>query len=141
MNYYKYIKENIFNKSYQIINEVRLPSGYFRILNQFMLPGADNFDTVFNKNKIIHIDTENKKVLMWNSYNSEWNDCGVTYNQLMDQTLYNKFKANSVKVSLEELPKEIPAKVFTFNTTVRAFNRRADDEGLEPDDKIKVVVT
>lgn len=137
---YKYLKENILNK-YQSINEVRLPTGYFKITNQFMLPGADGFDTVFNKNKIIHIDTENKKVYMWNGYNAEWDLCGVTYNDLMDQTLYNKFKTNSVRIGTDELPSDIPSKVFSFNTTVRAFNRRADEEGLEPGDKIKVVVT
>jgi hypothetical protein len=60
---------------------------------------------------------------------------------------YAKFKTNTKKITVNELPKgvnspdNISSNSNTFTTTVKAFNRKADQEGLEPEDKITVTTT
>lgn len=136
---YSYTKKHIFNKS-QMINEVRLPMGYFKVIKGFMLPGKDNFDVIFNKDKIIQINTETKQIFMWNTELNMWTECSIAYNELMNPALYAKFKENTVKIGTENLPRKANIDATAFNTTVRAFNRRAQEEGLTLDDKIKVVL-
>ncbi len=139
---YSYLKKYILNNTQenQAINEVRLPMGYFKVINGFMLPGKDNFDIIFNKDKFIQINTETKQILMWSVELNKWTPCSISYNELMGQTLYAKFKENTIRIGAEKLPRGVDVDSVAFNTTVRAFNKRAQEEGLTLDDKIKVVL-
>lgn len=133
MKLYTYIKENV-------INEVRLPNGYFKVVNSFILKGEDDWDITFMENQIIQIDTENKKINNWNTTLEKWTKSGISYSALMLSQNYSIFKTNTIKIDINKLPKTaIPLDSgIHFTTTVKQFNKKADDEGLNPNDKISV---
>ena len=123
-----------------MINEVRLPNGYFKVNKTFYLLASDGFDDVFTSDKIIKIDTVNKSISIWNNEMRKWITSGITYNQMMNPEYYTIFKSNTSKIDAESLPKdiEIDTNINTFTTTVKSFNKKADELGLEPTDKIKI---
>lgn len=133
-NIYNYIKENI-------INEVRLPNGYFKVINAFSLEGEDKWDITFIENQFINIDTENKKINIWNNTLDKWVKAGIEYNELMKSNNYSIFKINTIRIDVTKLPKNASSLIDndnTFTTTVKSFNKKANEEGLEPNDKVSV---
>lgn len=135
---------------YRSINEVRLPHGYFKITGTFNLDDGTGWDIIFNKDNIVEIDTENKKVKRWsrlfnsttNANNGDWTSTDFSYNKLMLPDFYKEFKVNSIKLSAEETPEFVKNKVKTqeFTTTVKRFNNKATQSGLTDDTKVKVIV-
>lgn len=143
------------NEFKQYINEVRLPHGYFKVTMPFSLPekeGETVWDIMFNKDNIVEIDTVKKVVKRWTRvYNNAsgsnasgtWTSSDFPYLDLMQPEHYAKFKAGTVKLAAEETP-SFAAKddtaITQFTTTVKRFNKKASELGLEENDKIKVVV-
>lgn len=155
MNTYNYTKKLFLNESKStrnsFLNEVRLPNGLFVITNAFMMMDenpSSNWDIVFPKGQILYLDTQNKELTYWSTNNNTWEPKeGLSYKGLMLPERYAKFKTNTKKITVNELPKgvnspdNISSNSNTFTTTVKAFNRKADQEGLEPEDKITVTTT
>lgn len=130
------------NEFAQYINEVRLPQGYFKVINTFTLPDT-RWDVMFNKDNIVEIDTVGKSVKKWTNSTGDWTFKEYPYLDLMQPHLYKLFKDNTVKLAPEETPELTPkhAKDITqFTTTVKRFNKKAAELGLEDSDKIKVII-
>lgn len=138
------------NEFNQYINEVRLPHGYFKVKNTFSLPHG-KWDVMFNRDNIIEIDTENKTVKIWSrifnntsgsNKSGNWKSKDYPYLDLMQPDLYKSFKENSIRLAPEETPSFVVKNndITQFTTTVKNFNRKAEELGLEDSDKIKVVI-
>ncbi len=130
------------NEFAQHINEVRLPQGYFKVVNTFTLPET-RWDVMFNKDNIVEIDTVGKSVKKWTNSAGDWTFKNYPYFDLMQPHLYKLFKDNTVKLAPEETP-EFTAKhakeITQFTTTVKRFSKKAAELGLEDSDKIKVTI-
>lgn len=131
-------------KKYQRINEVRIPKGYFKVINSFSLPGHDGYDIVFNKDEILEIDPDNRTVKFYEKFRGIWKIKDILYNQLMLPEIYKVFKENSVKVDpadYTEFTNIKPQKdldKIEFTTTVKNFPKKAAATGLDSSDKVKV---
>jgi hypothetical protein len=137
---------------FKIINEVRLPHGFFKVTNTFDLPDGE-WDILFNKDNIIEIDTDEKYIKRWTTiYNNatggstnEWTETTFPYLDLMKPEKYTEFKNNTVKLSAEQTPKDLLKKgtvvnTKQFNTTVKGFNNKIAALQLDPKTKIKVII-
>jgi len=135
-----------------IINEVRLPHGYFKVIDSFSLPDGE-WDQMFNPGNIIEIDTVNKLVKNWAqlvnnttmSKSGKWQPEPFPYNKLMQPEYYNLFKNNTQRLPAEETPSfakkdKSKEEIQQFTTTVKRFNTKALELGLEDVDKVKVTI-
>jgi GNAT superfamily N-acetyltransferase len=127
------------------LNEVRIPKGYFRIANAFMLPGQDGWDESFSSEQIIEIDPQNRNIRALYTVKHDgkvkksWGRKNVNFLEFMKPEVYAVFKANSVRLSESEAEEFLPEESGEeFVTTVKRFNKKAEEVGLDPDDKIKV---
>lgn len=135
-----------------MINEVRLPQGYFKVVNTFSLPDGE-WDQMFNPGNIIEIDTVGKTIKNWAqlvnnttmSKSGKWQAEPFSYNKLMLPEFYNLFKINTKRLSAEETPSfakkdKTKEEIQQFTTTVKRFNTKALEFGLEDADKVKVTI-
>lgn len=136
-----------------MINEVRLPLGYFKVINSFSLPEGE-WDQMFNVDNVIEVDTVNKVINNWAqrvnnttmSKSGKWVATPFPYNKLMLPEFYKQFKENTIKLPAEAVPafankdKKDQAEIQQFTTTVKRFGNKASELGLEDSDKVKVTV-
>lgn len=123
------------------LKEVRLPTGYFKILTRFIVKAtAESWDTVFNTNEIVHLDPNNNTVKGWSELNRVWNNKDISFTELRKPEIYRIFSENSRKLTEAEIKEKGFMDALEFNTTVRAFPKRSSEFDLEPSTKINVKV-
>lgn len=131
-----------------LINEVRLPDGYFKVIKSFIvkLPN-DEYDTIINRDAIIFIDTNNKMIKQWNKILGHWELFSIPYLTLMNQEFYILFKQNTIKINPKDL--NIPLEHITsseeetnigFITTVKGIQNRLAKLNLDASTKLKVEI-
>jgi hypothetical protein len=131
-----------------LINEVRLPDGYFKVIKSFIvkLPN-DEYDTIINRDAIIFIDTNNKMIKQWNKILGHWELFSIPYLTLMNQEFYIMFKQNTIKINSKDL--NIPLEHITssdeetnigFITTVKGIQNRLAKLNLDASTKLKVAI-
>jgi hypothetical protein len=121
------------------LNENRYKIVYYKVTNPFRLLDKDGWDVNFPKDQIIEVDPNNGTVKSFNEETKRWDDKGLEYREPINQEFYNIFKENTVKVEKGEIAGILRMPTMAeFQTTVRKFQQKADEMGLEPDDSIRV---
>lgn len=118
-------------KEWQRLNEVRIPTGKFKVVDTFRLPGLDNCDEIFNQNDIIEINPESRSIKKWSDDLDKWVQKEVDWKELIKPEVYSVLKMNTTKQNTE-------SEQMQFKTTVKGFNKAAEKEGLGPNDKVNV---
>lgn len=130
---------------FESINEVRIPTGYFKVLNNFSLPSNESeWSTTFGRGALLEIDPVNRAVKRYNENTGMFEPKDVNYIEFMKPNVYSSFKNNTIKLGPEQIKAEFPkakTKVsdkIQFTTSVKRFNKKAEEVGLEDGDKVKV---
>lgn len=129
-----------------ILNEVRLPKGFFKVVNSFTLPGKGEWDAVFNKDEYLYLDSQNKDVLGYATQARTWRGKEVDFKYLLSPIGYQEFTKNIEKLdpslvpNANSLTKQTKAAPKEFTTVVGRVSKRLNDLNLDPSTKIKVSV-
>jgi hypothetical protein len=126
------------------LNEVRLPTGYFMVVQPFTLPSADKeWESVFGTGDTIKLDPASKSIKTLNKTNNEWNDKDISLLDLMQPQQYKIFASSVRKLTPEEV-KELKGEPKTtateFTTTLRGLAKRTQELKLPLGTKIKVTI-
>lgn len=122
-------------KQWQALNEVRLPCGSFIVTKPFRIPSANGqWEEIFNLDDQLILDPANKSIKKWNKTLDRWDQNDINWKEIIKPEIYSVFK-NAVKKIETESESE---KENSFKSTVKQFNKKAEDHGLQPNDKITV---
>ena len=131
------------------INEVRIPKGYFKATEHFVLPGkaipgsetAEVWDEAFTKGQIIDIDPEKRSVKVFNNTTRGWESKAIDYKKFMEPAFYAVFKNNTEPASSKDLEDKVSHDTnLEFVTTIKNFKRRAQELGLTDATRLKIRV-
>lgn len=129
------------NKKQMLLKEVRIPRGFFLVLDSFNLPGFDGWDIVFNKGEILSIEPDNKIINVYNNNKDNWIEKKINFSQFMQPNIYREFAQNVERLSQSELNKLTGQETsLKFTTTIRALDRRIKELDLDPSTRIKVEI-
>lgn len=134
-------KERIKQLLESTLNEVRLPTGYFLILNRFTVQASDKeWATVFQTNEVVHLDPNNNTVRGYNPTLKRWNEKDISFSELRKPEQYKVFTDNSRRLTPAEVKERGFSDALEFSTTVRALPKRAVELDLDPGTKLNVKV-
>lgn len=123
-----------------ILQEVRLPTGYFTVLKRFTVQASEKeWSTVFMQNELVQMDPNNNTVKGFTS-NKTWELKDISFNELRKPENYKIFSQNTRRLTPQEVIERGFGDTVEFNTTVRALPRRVQEFDLSPSTKINVKV-
>lgn len=131
------------------INEVRIPKGYFKATEHFVLPGmaikgSENkevWDEAFSKGQLIDINPENRSVKVFNTTTRGWEQKDIDYIKFMKPEFYAIFKNNTIPATSRDLEDKVSHDTdLEFITTIKNFKRRTQELGLDDSTRLKIKV-
>jgi hypothetical protein len=126
-----------------LLKEVRLPAGYFKVLNDFSFKDSTGeWDVPFKHGDILYMDPTRKTLQTWRASSSSWEPRDISFKSFIKPEVYRTFADNTFRVNPLDVKNKIvkPGENIEFKTTVGYFNNRAHAYNLSSDTKIRVQV-
>jgi hypothetical protein len=135
--------ESLVGEIKPLLQEVRLPSGYFQVQNDFSFKDASGeWDVPFVHGDLVYVDPIHKILKIWSSTSRSWQIRNISFKEFIKPDVYRVFANSTFRVNPLDVRNKVvkPGQNVEFKTTVNNFANRVNAYNLDPDTKIRVVV-